>query len=77
MFSIVNGTRQGSVLSPALFAVYMDEILIKLRNLGVGCYVGGVFMGALGYADDPVLLVLSRIAMLDGTMVHSISKVTK
>lgn len=50
MFSIVNGTRQGSVLSPALFAVYMDEILIKLRNLGVGCYVGGVFMGALGYA---------------------------
>ena len=26
-FSIVNGTRQGSVLSPALFAVYVDDLL--------------------------------------------------
>ena len=63
VFNIVNGTRQGSVLSPTLFAVYMDEILTKLRNLGVGCYVEEVFMGALGYADDLVLLAPSRTAM--------------
>ena len=63
IFPIVNGTRQGSVLSPALFAIYMDEILVTLRNLGVGCYVGGVFMGAMGYADDLVLLAPSRTAM--------------
>ena len=63
VFPIVNGTRQGSVLSPALFSVYMDEILISLRNLGVGCYVGEVFMGAMGYADDLVLLAPTRTAM--------------
>ena len=63
IFTIVNGTRQGSVLSPALFAVYMDEILITLRKLGVGCFVAGVFMGALGYCDDLVLLAPSRPAM--------------
>ena len=63
MFPIVNGTRQGSVLSPALFGIYMDEILANLRTLGVGCYVGGVFMGAMGYADDLVLLIHSRTAM--------------
>jgi hypothetical protein len=62
-FSIVNGTRQGSVLSPALFSIYMDEILVNLRNLGVGCYVGEVFMGAMGYADDLVLLAPTRTAM--------------
>ena len=63
LFSIVNGTRQGSVLSPTLFAVYMDEILTSLRDLGVGCYVGEVFMGALWYADDLVLLAPSRTAL--------------
>ena len=63
MFPIVNGTRQGSVLSPALFAIYMDEILVTLRNLGVGCYVGDIFMGGMGYADDLVLLSPSRTAM--------------
>ena len=59
----MNGTRQGSVLSPALFSIYMDEILVNLRNLGVGCYVGEVFMGAMGYADDLVLLAPTRTAM--------------
>ena len=63
LFYIVNGTRQGSVLSPALFSIYMDEILVNLRNLGVGCYVGEVFMGAMGYADDLVLLAPTRTAM--------------
>ena len=41
----------------------MDEILVNLRKLSVGCYVGEVFMGAIGYADDLVLLAPFRTAM--------------
>ena len=63
LFRIQNGTRQGSVLSPTLFSVYMDELLSLLRKSGVGCYVGGVFAGAAGYADDLLLLAPSRSAM--------------
>ena len=37
VFGVGNGTRQGSCLSPALFSVYMDELLQELRSAGVGC----------------------------------------
>ena len=59
-FRITNGTRQGSVLSPALFSVYLDDLILKLRELGLGCHVGGWWMGACGYADDLILLAPLR-----------------
>ena len=62
-FGLVNGTRQGSVLSPALFSVYMDDLIVKLRRSGVGCNLGNVFCGVVGYADDILLLAPSRSAM--------------
>ena len=35
-FNVTNGVRQGGVLSPYLFSVYMDELLVTLKNNGVG-----------------------------------------
>ena len=57
MFRITNGTRQGSVLSPTLFAVYLDGLLQQLRQLGVGCHLGGWWYGAACFADDLFLLL--------------------
>ena len=62
-FGITNGTRQGSVLSPAFFSVYIDDLLVALRQLGVGCHIGDKFFGAAGFADDLILLAPSRRAM--------------
>ena len=59
-FRITNGTRQGSVLSPVLFSVYLDDLLKDLRKLGLGCHIGGLWFGALGYADDLILLAPNR-----------------
>ena len=59
-FSLTNGTRQGSVLSPMLFSVYLDDLLGELRSLQLGCHIGGVWYGACGYADDLVLLATNR-----------------
>ena len=50
-------------MSPALFSVYVDDLLLLLRKSGVGCYVGGVFAGAVGYADELLLLAPSRDGM--------------
>ena len=55
-FSIGNGTRQGSLLSPYLFAYYIRELLSVIINSKVGCNIGGKFYNVLAYADDIVLL---------------------
>ena len=63
IFSIFNGTRQGSVLSPALFAVYLDDLILELRSYGLGCHMAGLWIGAVGFADDHLLMAPSRSAM--------------
>ena len=62
-FDVTNGVRQGGVLSPLLFSVYVDELLEKLKNKGIGCYIDHIFTGALGYADDIILICPSVTAM--------------
>ena len=64
-FKITNGTRQGSVLSPALWCVYLDNLIQKLRNLKLGAHVAGVWMGATGYADDLLLLAPVRSVLAE------------
>ena len=67
-FNVSNGVKQGGVLSPILFNVYIDELLNCLKNSGVGCYIGHIFVGSLAYADDISLLAPTRYAackMLD------------
>ena len=59
-FRVTNGTRQGSVLSPVFFSVYLDDLLMELRKLQLGCHIGGLWYGASGYADDLILLAPNR-----------------
>ena len=61
-FSISNGTRQGSVASPAFWNLYLDPLFTLLRETGIGCHVAGLYVGVVGYADDLILLAPSRHA---------------
>jgi len=54
-FLATNCVKQGKVLSPVLFCVYLNELLLALSAANVGCYVGDYFVCALAYADDLVL----------------------
>ena len=51
-FTMENGVKQGGVISPIFFSIYIDPLLLQLRNSGYGCYLNGVYMAELFYADD-------------------------
>ena len=55
--------RQGDCISPLLFTVYLDVLLIRLRASGIGCRLDNVYFGALSYADDVALLCPSRMGL--------------
>ena len=59
-FSVSNGVRQGAVSSAILFSIYINELFVILRRAGLGCHIGGLFLGCFGYADDLFLLSASR-----------------
>ena len=51
-FHVSNGVRQGGVLSPYLFTVYLDDLCNELNNIKAGCYIGEVLLNHLMFADD-------------------------
>ena len=55
-FSVPAGVRQGGILSPYFWAVYVDELISKLRKSGYGCYLSSLFLACIFYADDVALL---------------------
>ena len=55
-FLVSNGVRQGGILSPYLFNVYMDDLSTRLNSLKIGCSLGDFLINHLMYADDLVLI---------------------
>ena len=53
------GIRQGGVLSPMLFAVYVNDVLVKLHKSSLGCFIKSIPFNAFMYADDLLLLSIS------------------
>jgi len=54
-YKLTAGVRQGGVLLPFLFAIFIDGIVNKIKDANVGCYVSTVCVSILLYADDIVL----------------------
>ncbi len=65
VFRVENGVKQGGVLSPVLFTVYLDELMVRLSKSRAGCHIDSMFAGAYAYADDVILLSPSVLGLMD------------
>lgn len=55
-FRLECGVRQGGVSSPSLFSLYVNDLIVELSSMRIGCRVDGVSVNNISYADDMVLL---------------------
>lgn len=55
-FPVSQGVRQGAVLSPTLYAIFINDLLMELENLSLGISLSQIYCGCPAYADDTLLL---------------------
>ena len=58
-FLVRAGVRQGGVLSPNFYGLYVDDLFSILELSGIGCYYLKRFAAALMYADDLAVIAPS------------------
>ena len=58
-FPVRQSVRQGGVLSPWLYLLYIDGLLKELRAANLGARIGDIYCGVLAQADDVAVLALS------------------
>jgi hypothetical protein len=62
-FNVYNGVKQGAIISPIFFCIYIDDLLNQMKTANLGCFIGSLYAGSMAYADDLTLLAPTAEAM--------------
>jgi hypothetical protein len=62
-YNILQGTRQGGIISPWLFLVYINDLISELENSKWGIFLYNIYYGSPTFADDITLLFRLKTAL--------------
>ena len=62
-FQVGDGVKQGGILSPVLFNIYMDKLIMALNHTAIGGHTFSQLLNHLCYADDMCLISISSAGM--------------
>lgn len=51
-FPVLQGVRQGGILSTHLYKMFVEDLLLELENAAVGFHLGNIYVGTPTCADD-------------------------
>jgi hypothetical protein len=63
MFQINKGVKQGGVISPLLFNIYIDDLINKVVNSDYGLSIKDCKISIMAYCDDIIILSSSLFGM--------------
>ena len=75
-FEVIVGVRQGCLLSPCLFNVFLEFVMKDVRELDGGVNMGSMHINNIRYADDTTLLdlIFEKLQESTNTLEEACSK---